>query len=455
MAEPENILRQKVPVLSELRTRQWDAVPVWIRERAFWMSSVVQAEVLDTFRQVTDRATRGELSPGEAREAITERLESLGYTPEPGQAGTIKDLRSLARQNVAYQTNQSQVRNWALWQRQQATLGAFPAKRLVRMRQSKKQRDWDARWAEALAKTGMADGAARSEHVALVNHPIWSRLSRFGTPYPPFDFNSGMGVEPVDREEAEALGLLDGEVEEMMQPQDRGMNDGLEASPRIDTQEVRDALAKQLGGLARWEGKVLKFTDPNGTAPRKQADLASAWKTLPKGIEPLQKNALIEWAGDHDRFHRANATDKWADLGRLHARLVNQGDPVPLYRGMSMSNEQLDEFLAGLDAAGGYAPRGNYPVESWTSSESAAARYARTGGGGWSVIIESRQPDPAAWKDVSELVRTFAPAISKQSRPPVQTEAEWMLSVERKFRHRVKKDQASRTVRIVLGEEVP
>lgn len=37
---------------------------------------------------------------------------------------------------------------------------------------------------------------------------IWIAISRFGTPWPPFDFNSGMGIEEVDREEAEQLGLL-------------------------------------------------------------------------------------------------------------------------------------------------------------------------------------------------------------------------------------------------------
>ena len=44
--------------------------------------------------------------------------------------------------------------------------------------------------------------------VALINHPGWSRLSRFGTPWPPFDYSSGMGVESVSRKEAVALGVI-------------------------------------------------------------------------------------------------------------------------------------------------------------------------------------------------------------------------------------------------------
>ena len=38
--------------------------------------------------------------------------------------------------------------------------------------------------------------------------------------------------------------------------------------------------------------------------------------------------------------------------------------------------------------------------------------------------------------------------------PPVQTEAEWLLRTGPKFGHRVIKDQARRTVRIVLEGEV-
>lgn len=44
--------------------------------------------------------------------------------------------------------------------------------------------------------------------VALKTSPIWVELSRFGYPYPPFDFNSGMWVRPVSDDDCEALGLL-------------------------------------------------------------------------------------------------------------------------------------------------------------------------------------------------------------------------------------------------------
>lgn len=43
--------------------------------------------------------------------------------------------------------------------------------------------------------------------VALKSAPVWTNLSRFGRPYPPFDYGSGMGMEDIGREEAVELGL--------------------------------------------------------------------------------------------------------------------------------------------------------------------------------------------------------------------------------------------------------
>lgn len=44
--------------------------------------------------------------------------------------------------------------------------------------------------------------------IALKTDPIWVKISRFGQPYPPYDYGSGMGVVDVSRAEAERLGLI-------------------------------------------------------------------------------------------------------------------------------------------------------------------------------------------------------------------------------------------------------
>ena len=75
--------------------------------------------------------------------------------------------------------------------------------------------------------------------VALKTSPIWTALSRFGRPWPPFDYGSGMGLEDVDRTEAEDLNLLDKDqapadrlqsLGDAAAAQQQDWNDGLQAS---------------------------------------------------------------------------------------------------------------------------------------------------------------------------------------------------------------------------------
>lgn len=44
--------------------------------------------------------------------------------------------------------------------------------------------------------------------IALIKDPIWSRMSIFGLPYPPFDFRCPFGVLGVSRKDCIALGLI-------------------------------------------------------------------------------------------------------------------------------------------------------------------------------------------------------------------------------------------------------
>lgn len=444
---------------TELRTAELSRLPVWVRERAFFMAAVDRGELLDSFATRMDKVVAGDLTVQEARQELHGELDKLGYAPQPGQEGTIKDLQSVRRMNVALETNVAQVQGYARWTRQQQALGGFPAQHFVRLRMSKVPRNnWHSRFADAVNRTTNA-GANIPAMAALVNHPCWTALSVFGTPYAPFDFGSGMGVEPMDRGEAEALGIVPGpdagpEHAEMMRPQQRGLNESLESRPAIGLPRVRMAVSKALQGFAEWEGKTLKFTDPNGTRPYSADELDAVWqKPLPEGFDHLQKDAFVDWVSDHKLFEKKNATDKWEDLQRVHARLVNEKSPETLYRGMSFSPDALAEFLNGLEKREGYSVRPETPMESWTASPAAANLYARTGGKGWRVIVEAPKPDGGLFKDVSPLVRSLAPEIRKQGNPPVQTESEWLLRTGAKFSYRIEKDQEARLVRVVLGEE--
>jgi hypothetical protein len=466
---PSRFVASKTPVPSDLRTKEWDIADAWTRERAFFMAGVTDARILAAHQSAAARIAAGTLSEGEARKELSTLLDRIGYRPAPGQEGTIKDLRSLRRHAVAIDTNVAMARNWAARQRALKRLAAFPAQRLVRLRDRREKRRWPQGlgtgapgadlWADALRRTGVFAGASADQPVALVTHPVWTALSRFGNPYPPFDFMSGIGVEPVGRDEAKALGLLEGgAASEMLRPRPmESPNASTAADMSAVPRQLRDALAGRLQGLAEFDGDTLRMTDPNGTRPYTAEKLAEVWsRPLPERFHDLpgeghmQREALRQWASDHEGFKEANGTDRWEDLQRLHMRLPDPAAPVDLWRGMRMADAKLDEFLRRIDGKR-YRARAEYPLESWTDSPAAARRYAATGGRGWSVVVRVRGARRA--KDFSALVRALRETIAKKGPPPVETESEWTYRTGESFKVRsVRKDGETRTVEIELEE---
>lgn len=84
---------------------------------------------------------------------------------------------------------------------------AFPAQEMIRVRHgeqydSHEEAVWRKRW------TAAGGTLFNDRIIALKTDPIWCKISRFGKPYPPFDFHSCMGVFDVGRAECMKLGLV-------------------------------------------------------------------------------------------------------------------------------------------------------------------------------------------------------------------------------------------------------
>lgn len=60
---------------------------------------------LERVQAVLVQIAEGRLDASAARLALTDKLAELGYAPEPGTEGTLKDARSLARLNLVFKTN--------------------------------------------------------------------------------------------------------------------------------------------------------------------------------------------------------------------------------------------------------------------------------------------------------------------------------------------------------------
>jgi hypothetical protein len=191
----------------------------------------VQDIINPTVEQRADRVTEANpqgnvnvgLSQAEARLKAKQLLDELSYSPNPDEAGTIKDLSSDARINLVLETNRdiAQGFGWFLQGQDQAVLDAFPAQELLRIEDRKEPRDWPTRWSLCAAVVGDVDAARvlaeTGRMIALKDSDIWQALGdgedgstdTLGNPFPPFAFLSGMGVRDIGYTEAVALGVID------------------------------------------------------------------------------------------------------------------------------------------------------------------------------------------------------------------------------------------------------
>jgi len=246
-----DFLKALLPVTTGLGSEEISRhIPDAIRAQSFFSARTVYAEHLAQTQADIARALEGKLSPAQIRTNMRLRLAALGYAPDADKRGGLRDLSSDERLSLIINQNTQRARGYADWRASQDedVLDAFPARELYRAVRTGKPRDWRGRWNEArdaLGELGTSATYAESSlgpFVAFVNDPVWAALSRFGDPYPPFDYNSGMWVRDVSRKDAEALGLFgDKVIVEKF------------ASPRIDPmqQVVSSSAAGMDAGLVR------------------------------------------------------------------------------------------------------------------------------------------------------------------------------------------------------------
>ena len=312
-------------------------------------------------------------------------LDEKGYQPPLGKAGGLEDLSSLDRIMTVLQTNRDMARGHANWVASQAAIRIYPCQRLYRLEQRMEPRDWPRIWADAKAELADIPGVHPTEMVALLNHPIWVRISRFKQPYPPFDFGSGMDVDAVGRDEAIAMGFsLDPNNDPMQQPLFRSMNEGLEVSPKVKEEILLMTLSDRLGRFGDMVDGELVFTDPDGTRKFTAAKLAEIWaRPAPEGYDILtQKDALDQWDG-------GATPDKTAEriaLRRLFDRIENEeAAPSSLFRGFTLSAADAVALIRGLEAKRLMVPAN---VAGWEWVDDIAKAVLPPPKAGWRVILQ-------------------------------------------------------------------
>lgn len=267
-------LRRKTPVTSPLRTDGWERVALGLRERAQFSAGVENVRIM-AFVQAKLEAvisqSRTEAGTLEDRGKFVRDLMRLADDEGargPGPKGSIADIGSESRANLIYQTQISQAYGYAQWQGGQdaSALEAAPAQELIRLEERNQKRNWHERWRAAGGTVfpGVGIDGTEGRLVALKTDPVWSRLSRFGSPWPPFDFNSGTWVQDVFWDEAVQLGLLTDESPPP-EPVIEDFNADLVASANgIDEPGrawLKDAFGDQVqfvGHDIRWQGSMVQ-----------------------------------------------------------------------------------------------------------------------------------------------------------------------------------------------------
>ena len=264
---------------------EWERVAPALREKCFFSARVNDAEVLGKMRELIGKAVdSSKRNPNEALVSqdkfISEMksfLRSRGYTMGGSK---LTDITSRRRLGLIYDMNIQEAREYARYVRGQDAdvLDMYPAQEFVRVEIRRVPRtDWPVRWRAAGGKI------RGGRMVALKSDPVWTNLSRFGRPYPPFDYGSGMGVEDIDREEAVELGLLPDDEPADEIPE---FDIALEAEASLDRipEDMVEEIVRETPN-ARIEDGKLKMRDKKPLPTWKDLELEDTKKWKPSGIK--------------------------------------------------------------------------------------------------------------------------------------------------------------------------
>ncbi len=249
----EALEAQSVKVLlpTELRSNLLRTIPAQLRERALFSSGVTSSELL----QKVDDGLKQILSGEKTEEQVKSELARMD------DLLTEQGLTRNPRISLIVDTNADLARGYGSWKQSQddTVLEEWPCWEFYRAEDRNEPRDWPARWAAAGGSFYPGDADyAEGRMIALKNDPIWERISAFGLPYAPFDFNSGMDLQDVSRDEATELGVI--EPADEQKAEDRGFNADLESDPQIRDESIISSLEVFLQGIAHFgRDGVLRF----------------------------------------------------------------------------------------------------------------------------------------------------------------------------------------------------
>lgn len=364
MTPAERILG-KALAASPMKSADWSSVQAGLRDRAFFSATVDDARRLFVMREAASKVAAGELDASQARLAIREALAATGYAPDDGMEGGLQDLSSRRRLDLILKTNVAEARGYVRYIEgtSEGALAAFPCQELVRVQDRKAKRDWATRW------KGAGGALHEGRMVALKTDPIWTAISRFGHPWPPFDFGSGMGLRDVGRREAIRLGVISADDPPPKPPAPPKFNDGLSSPlPKGEGKPLQDFLQARLGSQVSVQKGMIRFNanlisdmlegrgEFNAQLGKGQFNPALLEKIPDNGARQLAAGKSLtitrQWMATHAKKHEKPS----GEGGKNLPLLVGDFELIPsMWRrpdAVTVSGDgQLELMLATLDDA--------------------------------------------------------------------------------------------------------
>ncbi|MCA1660115.1 MAG: hypothetical protein LC642_06230 [Verrucomicrobiaceae bacterium] len=277
MATPNPLAVEKIqaltPVGSPLNAAGWESVQLALRETSFFSSKIESFRLMQRMADRLENAIamvrregmgrEGGEGAYQTKEKFVAEIQAIareeGLDPrnfgEPGKMGGLENPTSVRRLGLVFDVQTENIQEFAKFKMDQDpdVLNAYPAQEFLRVSSRKNKRDdWPERWKKAGGKL------YKERMVALKTDPVWKKLSRFGKPWPPFDYGSGMGPRDISRREAIALGVL--KKGEEVKPIEADFADKLESSVKDLSPKMQSALKRSFGdqveivdGIARWK----------------------------------------------------------------------------------------------------------------------------------------------------------------------------------------------------------
>jgi hypothetical protein len=233
---------------ANLTSAQWKLVAIDIKQRAFFASRVTNAQWLQSSKNfLTDylTAAREVLPNGEIALKAGSRAQFVVDMQEKarqmgiGQLGktAITNVQNESRLKLIFDVNQKSAYDFANYKQgiDPDVLEAFPAQKFIRVGHVEEPRPWHE---ENIGTIRRKDDTA-----------FWVSMNRdFNVPWGPWGYNSQMDVLDVDRDTAEAMGLV--QPGERLQPPPVAFNNDLQAGIQDMDVDTATELQRSLSGAA-------------------------------------------------------------------------------------------------------------------------------------------------------------------------------------------------------------